>query len=47
MKTNKEYEELTPEEAEVVIVTVFGCIIAVIAFLVIVGLISLLLLTRG
>ncbi len=44
MKTNEEYEEITPEEARAVAVT--GCVIVLVVFLATVGLISLLL-TRG
>lgn len=39
---NEEYEEMTPEEARVVAVVGCGCIIVIVAFLAIVGLISLL-----
>lgn len=42
MKTNEEYEELTPEEAKVVAVTGCGCVIAITVFLATIGLISIL-----
>lgn len=47
MKTNEEYEEITPEEARVVAVTGCGCVIVLVVFLATVGLIFTLLLTRG
>ena len=47
MKTNEEYEEITPEEAKAVEVTGCGCVIVLVIFLAIVGLIFTLLLTRG
>ena len=47
MKTNEEYEEITPEEAGAVAVTGCGCVIVFVVFLAIVGLIFTLLLTGG
>lgn len=41
MKTNKEHEEITPEEAKAVVIAGCGCIVAIIAFLAIVVSISL------